>query len=517
MKQLIEEICKMRKGHWGLVAPRYRSSLQANFYAELNRVFRGHIHEMDCVDFPASSTEISEMVTAKLHESLELARKSSKKAVCIGLQNFHECGTDAQIEALIATRSIRESTSDIAVITLISGCWNRYRIPELWRTTYSATSPCPDQKCIQTVGPYTLDELQDLLLAKGWMPNQPTELDKISAEALLEVTGGDEFMITEVLDTLRMSYRALRSYHDTISDVFGSDAVLAEVERRLMHINERGKALLRRLLSTERIRIDPKDSDAEDLILAGFIRLERLGDIVMAGWNSVLMERVFRLNGERLLAVAIAMNGVEDLQHSCYAINTHAYRLVLEIETILRNTMVRVLANLNGWRETAKHVKIPGNSAEVHAAEVQHHGRKMIAALYPEIDFSNLPEKNSGINNSNSPEESNRRQPKMVGVVDAALEWRQRCNKECWVRPVEDSLPQFMTTGALMNVFLGKDKCENLMKACFNDREHAKTFFTKFASLRSAVMHNHSLGLSAIEDLLMLRVELLTRLGQRPT
>jgi len=274
------------------------------------------------------------------------------------------------------------------------------------------------------------------------------------------------------------------------------------------------------IIKQHRKLVNPRQVEIEDLRLTGFIRIERTGDLSLALLNSVLMEKALRKNHQVLTHASNLIATVNDFVNPSNAINSHAYRLILQIETILRNTMVEHFSDLGpeGWRLGAKDIKIPGNPAELHADDIHHLGKKLIAALYPDFDFSSFEERHfSSFEESSKQTEEipaaigeGRKKPKMVSVVNAALEWRGRSARELWVRSAEDSLPQFMTTGALMNVYLGN---EPLLKACFNDREQAKTFFAQFLSLRSAVAHNHSLGLSAVEDLISLKRELCNRLG----
>jgi len=511
MKQILDAISRMQKGHWGLVEPACGVSIQTAFLDEVRRSFRGGLLEIDCRNLPKPLPEFSEAVMSRVGEALQAARESSKRALCCALRDFHHLEIESQIAALSATRSIRESSSDIPLITVVIGAWNRYRIPEVWKQ-FHPTSPCPDQKCIRTLEPYSVADLQKRLLDDRWISSPASELDEITMEALLEFTGGDACLIDEVLSTLRMSGRVLRDYPETLTDVTSSETVVSSIEDRLSAIGEKAKDMLCSIIKQHRKLVNPRQVEIEDLRLTGFIRIERTGDLSLALLNSVLMEKALRKNHQVLTHASNLIATVNDFVNPSNAINSHAYRLILQIETILRNTMVEHFSDLGpeGWRLGAKDIKIPGNPAELHADDIHHLGKKLIAALYPDFDFSSFEESSKQTEEIPAAIGEGRKKPKMVSVVNAALEWRGRSARELWVRSAEDSLPQFMTTGALMNVYLGN---EPLLKACFNDREQAKTFFAQFLSLRSAVAHNHSLGLSAVEDLISLKRELCNRLG----
>ena len=514
MKQILAAISRMQKGHWGLVEPACGVSIQTEFLDEVRRSFRGELLEIDCSSLPKPLPEVSAAVMSRVGEALQAARESSKRALCCALRDFHHLEIEGQIAALSATRSLRESSSDISLITVVIGSWNRYRIPEVWKQ-FHPTSPCPDQKCIRTIEPYAVVELQARLLEERWISSPPSEIEEVTMEALLEFTGGDACLIEEVLSTLRMSDRPLRDYPATLTDVTSSETVVTAIAGRLGAIGEQAGGMLCSIISQQRKLVNPRQVAIEDLRLAGFIRIERTGDLSLALLSSVLMEKVLRQNYELLTRTASSTELRDDTVSPSYAINSHAYRLVLQIETILRNALVEHFSTYapDGWRQAAKDVKIPGSPAELHADEIHQLGKKLIAALYPDIDFSAFGEDSSRSGEIQPPVEEKRPKPKMISVVDAAIEWQGRSARESWVRSTEDSLPQFMTTGALMNVYLGKEPCDSLLKKCFNDREQAKTFFAQFLSLRSAVAHNHSLGLSAIDDLISLKRELCSRLG----
>jgi hypothetical protein len=514
VKQILDAISRMQKGHWGLVEPACGVSIQTAFLDGVRSSFRGHLLEIDCRSLPKPVPEVSEAVMSRVGQALQIARESGKRAVCCALRDFHHLEIESQIAALSATRSIRESSSDIPLITVLIGAWNRYRIPQVWKQ-FHPTSPCPDQKCIRTIQPYSVADLQASLLDDRWISSPASELDEITVEALLEFTGGDACLIDEVLSTLRMSGRALRDYPETLTDVASSETVVESIENRLSAIGEKAKGILCSIIRQQRKLVDPRQLEIEDLRLAGFIRIERTGDLCLALLNSVLMEKVLRKNHGVLVHASNSIATVNDLVNPSHAINSHAYRLVLQIETILRNTMLEYFSDLKpeGWRHGTKDIKIPGNPAELHADDIRQLGKQLIAALYPDVDFSAFEESSKRTDKIPVPIEEGRKKPKLLSVVDAALEWQGRSGREGWVRSAEDSLPQFITTGALMNVYLGKDLCEPLLKACFNDREQARTFFAQFLSLRSAVAHNHSLGLSTVEDLIALKRELCSRLG----
>lgn len=514
MKQILDAIFRLQKGHWGLVEPAFGVSIQTEFLHEARRGFRGELLEINCHELPMTSPEVSVTIMSLIEDALITARKSSKRALCCILREFHHLGIECQIEALSATRSLRESTIDISLITVVIGSWNRYRIPEAWKQ-HHPTSPCPDQKCIRSIDPYSVADLQTRLLNDRWISSPPSELEEVTIRALLELTGGDACFMEEVLSTLRMSGSLLRDYSETLTYVTSSETVETSIRQRLSGIGAQAKSVLCAIIRQQRKIVNPRQADIEDLRLAGFIRIERTGDLDLALISSVLMEKALRLNQQLLGDAPLLVGAGQDHLSPTYAINSYAYHLVLQIETLLRNAMVEhfYLLEPEGWRQGAKDIKIPGNPADLHIDEIHQLGKKLVAALYPDFDVSGLGENASRTEEVQLPLNEKKKKPKMLSVVDAALEWQSRNSRESWVRSVEDSLPQFMTTGSLMNVYLGKDMCELLLKTCFIDREQAKTFFAQFLSLRSAVAHNHSLGLSAVEDLISLKRELCSRLG----
>jgi hypothetical protein len=504
-----------QKGHWGVVFDQGGLPYQEECLANIAQMFRASILNLRCGELPRDTDALAVDVDQRVKVALRSAQNQQHKSLCVLLRDFHALNVEQQIVTLTATRALRETPSEIALVTIASGAWNRHRLRAEWPKEVG--SPCPDEKCIIHGGALSAGDLQNQLIADSWMTRDTSELNAVLAEALLEVSGGDSFLLSELLSVLRHSGRRLVEFQQCLEDVASSETVLSLMHGRMKSVTERAAKLFAAALQQQGIAANLRDPDIEDLRLAGFIKIERTPDTALAVVSSPLIEKIFR-HHRQFLGRQILVDASDRVAPSI-AINTYAYRLVLQIETMLRNAMVEILATDDGktWLTEAEQVKIPDGSAETHAAELQELGRRIVAALYPQIDFGAYNDSGALKTAAEQPDSGSSAKKRKVFVANAAREWRQRMVNGAIVFPYEQALPQFMTVGSLMNVYLKPGRCELLVKQCFSTREQAKAFFEKFIMLRSAIAHSLSVGINAVEDLLTLKRELSCRLGRSPS
>lgn len=511
MNDILRELEIGRKGHWGIVEPLYVKSRWQVFRAKLESLKETTMLELDC-----ATRFVSVESVAQVRDELEAeVSRSGKKRFCCLLAKFHELPTDLQREVLSMSRAIRETSTEVALQTVAFGSWNRYRLLDSWKREPNL-SPCPDQNKIRSLEPVDLGDLSEMLLEGGWTLRERPEIAGIAVESFAEFTGGDLFFVGEVLDSLRISGRVLADLHQALEDVAHSDTVFSELGRRMSRLSPSAQRLLRKVLESHELVLNARDPDVEDLRLAGFVSLERLGGIVSARVLSPVLEVALRVGGQRISQVLEGIYPGADLSKPSKVINKHAYGIVLEIETLLRNWIVTALSKVAGsdWRADIAGVKVPGCDAEAIAEEIRILGDNLFAALHPELDLSVLGEREKSVEvpKEDSAPKTKVKKP-MVGVVESAEEWKSRWERHPVVTLCESPLPSFMTTGSLMNIYMAKGSAEPIIKATFGSREDAKVFFTRFNTIRSAVAHNQSLAFSAIEELIGLKKELSIRLS----
>lgn len=524
MRALLAEVLKGRKGHWGLVEPLYYHSKQVELLEALRGVEGVDVRTCDCEEFclrseegiEASMNDSVEHLRKEIGAAMDGARQSRGRRVCYLLTRFHCIPVTVQRDILNMTRGLRESSTDVHLQTIVCGSWNRYSLHKAWQGQ-STNSPCPDQKSIRSIDSIDLGVISEFLQDEGWISEKRGEIEDLIVEAFAEFTGGDQFVMTEVLAAIKMADLRLRDFYEVLDEVSQSDAMIQEIRNRVANLSREAVRLLRRVLEVHVLSVNIRDTHVEDLRLFGVLFLKRSPAGVFATIASPVLDATLR-NGQTVIDSSLV--GVycgDDVMRPSKAINSHAYGLVLEIETLLRNWIVSALSENTegGWRDEVGGVKVPGCNAEVIAEEIKMLGDELFTALHPDLDLARiLRDELAG----NDGEHEQWRQPgkkTMVAVIESAKEWKQRWQARPSVRLSESGLPSFLTTGALMNIYMAKGKIAELVGSTFGTREQAKVFFSKFSALRTAVAHNQSLELSCVEDLIGLRTDLCRLLSSR--
>jgi len=346
----------------------------------------------------------------------------------------------------------------------------------------------------------------------------------LAVEALLEFTGGDLLLIEEVLGILKANRSPLADFQETLEDVVASGRVVDDLNSRLRSLPAGATELVRGILASHALVVDSREPIIEDLRLLGMLRLKKMRNRAVAIMPSPLMDTALRRNWHRLNLGGTGVCNSSDLVWPLASINGHAYGLVLEIETLLRNWLVSALGDevCRDWREDLREVKTLAGDASVITEDIRVLGSKLLEVLYPSVDFSGLGSDQASPTGEFQADPEGFAKKKvdnakgMVGVIDSAEDWRKRVVSNVFVRISGTGLPGFFTTGALANVLMySKGRVSEVVKTVFSQREDIRRFLTKFGAIRSAVAHNQVLAFSAVEDLVSLLCELTSRLGMQ--
>lgn len=512
--RLLEQLSVKQKGHWGLIYDCSQEVQQSSVLEEIASTFRGSLLAVDCGALPQDRDALQIELRDKLKAFLTDVRAGQKRCAYCILRDFHKLSTQQQIDALITARGLREDSSNGPLATIAAGSWNQYRVHAEWPTHIS--SPCPDESRIHRLRPATANDFSQYLVDDGWLSKQPSEpeLDGVVVSALLELTGADLVLLQELLAAMRTSNRGLLSFQTSIEGTCQSEAVVGIVEERLTSVEPEARKLFAEILSRQVVMLSAgQTKDAEDLRLAGLITIDRTPDTAAAVIRSPIIERIFRSNGHLLAGFEIKND--TDFVAPSISINTHAYRLVVQIETLLRNAMVEILSENadESWQQEAAVVKIPDNSPEENA-EAMRELKLLLSNAAPMLGLDvNERSSSDGTLDGAAPKKVAVKS-KMTTVLAAAVDWRRRMQDKAVVFPYEQSLAQFVTVGSLEMIYLKTGRCDALLQRCFTSRQEAIAFFHKFGALRSAVAHNFSLGITAVRDLLILKRDLGSRLGR---
>jgi len=518
MKLLLDEILRKKKGHWGFIEPAYSWSRLPQFIEAIRGDREIRLLSFDCGTLKKELRSDNrdgclEEIKSLIEADIKVSCEAHAQSVCFILSNFHLLPVQAQCNLLSLTRGIREATNDISFQTIVHGHWNRYRVQKYWNT-YEALSPVPDQRNVRALDGPTFNDMLDRLSSADWIPNPCVGVDRTAIEALIEFTGGDTQMIEEVLAVLKARGHGLKAFQETRVDVAISEGVGSDLISRIQRLSEGGLDKVRVLLNAHSMIVDPRDPLIEDLRLLGIVKLTRNNDLTVASISSPLMDLALRQNWDRLSKGLAPMYSGGDLVRPLHSINRHAYQLVLEIETLLRNWLVSALSGDkdHNWKLDVKGIKVPGCNAEAVSQEILQLGRTLVEALYPQLDLSVIDKYQSSTDGSDRKKGVDR--PSMVDAIDSAEEWMRRQSAQPSIRLAELGLPSFFTTGSLINIYMaGKGKVHDVVAQAFPSREELRTFLSKFNVIRSAVAHNQDLALSSVEELAGLHRELCMRCG----
>lgn len=463
MKALLAEIIRGTKGHWGLVEPLYCRSKQGALLEALRSVDGVDVRKCDCAELFLRSEESPEALLLNSVEhlrkeigaALDGARQLRGGRVCYFLTRFHCIPVTVQRDILNMTRGLRESSTDVHLQTIVCGSWNRYSLHKAWQGQ-STNSPCPDQKNIRSIDSIDVGDISEFLQTEGWISENRGEIEDLIVEAFSEFTGGDQVVMTEVLAAIRMADLNLRDFYEVLEEVSQSEAMIQEIRNRVSNLPTEAVKLLRRVLEVHVLSVNSRDAHVEDLRLFGVVLLKRSSGSFLATIASPVLDATLRKCQRFIDASLVGVYCGNDVMRPSKAINSHAYGLMLEIETLLRNWIVSALSEKSAgeWCDEVSGVKVPGCDAEVIAEEIKILGDELFTALHPELDFARIFRDESACADGGHGEGRRPGKKTMVSVIESAKEWKQRWQARPSVRLSESGLPSFLTTGALMNIYI---------------------------------------------------------------
>lgn len=464
MKDFLLKVSSGQSGHWGVVDLVHAPSSIEHLLQELRIISKVTGAEPRAVRITRSGVEEAIEKYSRYHDE---ALEDQQACFCCVVEKFEMLDLDSQFKFLCHTRKLREESTGMQVQTVIHGCWNQLSILEKW-SQHREVSPVLNSNNIYRSEGLSTDNLLEILTNEGLVIRDHDLMQRRAAKALREFSGGDIFLVREVLGNLRAHRRRVEAFQGTLEDVIISGSVIDHMALRLQVLSPDGCDILANVLNSQPYKVGGRDPVVEQLRLLGLIVLERIETETFASIPSPLMNAVLRQNWSLLSSTPtreVCASG--DLQWPLRSISSLAYQQVMEIECLLRNWLVSGLgAQGRDWREALASITFWQEG----------HGQSEVLAVGErqlEMQRSQLKVKLSG-----------------QGVLS------------------------FIPPEAL-SAILTQDHGEirNLVATAFPKVDDARVFITSFNDIRSAVVRNLNLSFSCLSDLANLRKELVLRLG----
>lgn len=503
-RKAIEKISKSGKGLWGIECPEgtkfdpnvIRDFNDTGYVLEFLRVAKGKI---DC-HFISDEGPVDTCNTLEFfaRRGKEAATQDGCSKVQIIITDIHVVTAEEQYKILSDARRIQEEERDFRFQFIVCGRWSHYLIKEYHDQNCSALSPPTESKNAIQLSYASEENILDELNSRGVLGTAPNFLDRVGCTFLIEQTGGDWFLIQQVIERIDTSPWT-DSIEQHIKELESSPEVCDEVARRIAIICDSSKTELDQLLKTHRLLRPMGKKASEELWLAGLARkIRRTGGGVVLEIASPVVDAVVRkILGSSNKKIARA-------SEICYKRNSvavEAYRRVAEIENLLRNIIV------SEWRcqcEDKWVDKLAGNKTP--AREYKEDDEVEIVRLFREplrqvgFELTRI-KKIDGDSKDTSSESVPKR--KMDTLLDAANDWQRRQQKNHAIRLQNDNVMHFLTTESLKGIlvdkkngFYGDGRDKRMFK-----KEELYSALDEYVAIRAAVAHNQPLKLSMITKL----------------
>lgn len=490
------------KGIWGIECP-HGTSFDTDNILKMSssncEVAVFHVVKVDGIMKFRDSKQCN--VNPDLHKIIERANAKAAENGCqsvrIVIADFHNSDDKEQCDLIKTARSIQESTTSISCQFVFCGRWSYFAFCSTYRQIHGHTSSPPaESKNMLHVPSWRTKETLDWLSEQRIMAVNPTEIDIVASDFLVEQTAGDEFLICSAVEYVgEQQGRWTSNIERTLSELISAPVVIEAINQRINLLEPHPKAELLKLLHIHYLVRGYDAIEAEQLWLAGLVQRRNLeGGKQLIQIAGPLINTVVR----RILETE-KPGTVVTPNHLCFereAISTAAYRRIAQIENMLRNLIVSEWHIERGeqWPENLKKTKTPAydrDEQEDLIKLVMFHVRSELVAMGISTE-SNIAE-------STIPVGSTGRQ-RQESLLDSAQNWQRRRHEGHAVELAHNNLMHFLTTESLVNVLKNKET------GLFGDgkpftKENLVAALCEYTEIRSAVAHNQPIKLSTISRL----------------
>lgn len=479
----------------------------------------------------------------------EITQSRHKDIVRCVFSSFDNLSVDEQCTVLRVTRGVREEQNELRMQTVVTGAWNLFRVQEHWRIHYHEISPVPDRKHVFFDGPRTVDDIRAKLRAAELISNPPSDHETTCADMLLEVTGGDAFLLDYIVDSLVAQQYRLDRLESAIAQTIESAEVVDEFARRCTRLNSTSWRLLTAIANQQFVSVRYNDSDAEDLRLQGLVNTRVVGGLnICLSLRSVIVDALLRAKWPIWASDQPSIYDGKDLARPNVALNTAAYRLISQIETALRNLLVLSLSSDSHWTVRIDQVKALardsdgiGNELLGLVREIQNalapyvgdtEANALAKPIQPEATEVSTKAENTllpGLDDVEVDESAKQtiaettrhpstdktlKKPKQSTVLEKAENWRSRNHANTALDLAGDSLIYFITSEGLVSILANEKQgiYPVAVERFFPNKAELSTFLEHYIAIRAAVAHNQPITLGTLRRLENMREDLEKRL-----
>lgn len=490
-----------RKGIWGVLnqhdSGRGGNCVSSSTPSDFEKKYIDIIIDDDKTLFKDEENVFYELELTNLAKDIcNSAIKMGRSSVRIIINGFH-IANEVEQSALIKTaRSIQEENSDISFQFVFCGNWSYFSFCEYHSNIHGKTSsPAAEYKNILYVPARNSNDVLEMLISSNLVA-QPTEIDKIACDLLIEKTYGNDFLVGKVLEYLRYE---TGSWIDNIESVLESliiaPDVIENIKRKVKSLNSDSKNELQKLLRVHRL-VRSNDSIAiEKLWLSGLIKCTNIK------YNKQLIQISGALVNSVLINISsdVGLERCADAHDLCLegtSISSFAYNKVAEIENLLRCLIVSewYIEVSDSWPENLNKVKTP-------AFEYQEQEELINLVLKcMKLEFPILNQNTESASESAEALDIPRPKRRHEGLLESVKDWQKRQEEHHGVDLAKNNIMHFLTTENLCKVLV--DKKVGLAKegAVFN-KINLQSTLDEYIAIRSAIAHNQPITLTTIKKL----------------
>jgi len=429
-------------------------------------------------------------------KSIKSAVEMERSSVRIIINDFHIANEVEQSTLIKTARSIQEENSDISFQFIFCGNWSYFSFCKYYTSIHGKTSsPAAEYKNILYVPSKNSYDVLGLLKNFNIVA-QPTEIDKIACDLLIERTNGNDFLVDKVLEYLRDEPGSwIDNIESVLENLIMSPDVIENIRRKVDSLDPDSKSELKKLLRFHRLVRSSDSITTEKLWLLGLVKrtnfknnkqlIQVSGSLV----NSVL----------RNIAPSVGLECSANADDLCFegtTISSVSYNKVAEIENLLRCLIVSDWYTEVGdsWSENLNRVKTP-------AFEPQE--KIDLINLVLGCMKSEFPSLNQSDDSGQKPDEvadKPRIKRKHEGLLESAKNWQKRQEEHHGVDLAKNNVMHFLTTENLDKVLVDKNVGLAKEKGVFNKIDLQSTL-EEYKAIRSAIAHNQPVTLTTINRL----------------
>jgi len=523
LQETLRGLSESKSGHWGIVRTVDHYSMDAVVAKECEggrHVALLHLKAVADAGLRDMSTQEAfeaESLDERLERFVVGAKEDGQTMIRCVITNFDKLSVDGQCLVFRKTRAVREAARNFTLQTVVCGSWNFFRMQDYWKKHLSSLSPVPDRKQVFFDGTRGREAVLEMLREAGCVSYPPSHLEEVCAEALLEVTGGDLFLLSYIVGLIRTQRQRLEDFETVIGHVREAGEVSDEIFNRAKRMGPGAWAILSTVVRQQVVTRPERDIDAEELRLGGFIAVRPFGGSRVLVLASPLIESILRDRWNHLAPDMPPVYQGGDLACPILALNTAAHRIIAQVENMLRNLVIVVLSKpgVSDWSDEMRKIKtgayVPSDEPNENTTML----KRILAAVSPHEPVQ-LPPQEPNVDIQQSEAKALDvaivpRRPK-ISIIESAEDWRQR-QLDCTALHLSNpSLIYFLTTEDLVKSFLNKSLYNDAWKRFFPKRDELETFLEHYVVIRSATAHNQPITLTTLKRLEMLRDDLQGRI-----